>query len=94
MNKPLMLNERVYDFNTIIGFNGLDPQRIPFEPRDVQPYRKAVTDFENGVKRIIEARKAKAEASKAAQPEIEAAGGAPGGPSFGRPAGAPGGLGF
>jgi len=53
INRPVVLNERVYDLKTVLDFKGTDPVTgLAFEPRDITPSRTTVEEFEKIVKKI------------------------------------------
>lgn len=58
MDRPVTLNERVYDFATILGFNGIEPEtRLEFTARDIGPSRQTVAEIEKIITRIKEERR-------------------------------------
>src|SRR3990167_7171562 len=66
MDRPVVLNERVYDLKTVLQFNGTDPyNRLKFEAREITPSRQTVVEFEKIIKQIESDRKSKLVASSA-----------------------------
>jgi len=61
IDRPVMLFEKIYDFSTVMAFNGVVPFRnIPFIPRDIQAWNPAITTFKNIIKKINDDRMANA----------------------------------
>jgi hypothetical protein len=64
MDRPMVLNEKIYDFKTILALNGSDPHnRFEFDAKDITPSRQSVAEFERIIETIKENRKALLEPS-------------------------------
>lgn len=74
MNRPVTVNEQIYDLDTVLKFKGIDPARNEFEARDVTASRATVSAFEEIIKRI--------EAKRKSAKKEEVFPGAPGGPAM------------
>lgn len=62
MKQPVVLNEKVYDWATVLTFKGIDPTtKLEFQPRDVTPSRLTVASFEKLIKQIEATRESAAE---------------------------------